>query len=53
MTSLSNSWQVILVRKTKNGSKKVIVDYDAIANNEIPDVPLQAGDRITVPQRAF
>jgi polysaccharide export outer membrane protein len=53
MTSLSNSWQVVLVRKTKKGPKKVIVDYDAISNNEIPDVPLQAGDRITVPQRAF
>jgi len=31
----------------------VVVDYDAINNNEIPDVPLQAGDKITVPQRPF
>ena len=31
----------------------VVVDYDAINNNEIPDVPLQAGDNITVPQRPF
>ena len=53
MTSLSRSYQVILVRKIKKGRKRVVVDYDAINNNEIPDVPLQAGDKITVPQRAF
>jgi protein involved in polysaccharide export with SLBB domain len=53
MTSLSRSYKVILVRKTSSGRKRVIVDYDAINNNEIPDVPLQAGDKITVPQRAF
>ncbi len=53
MTSLSRSWQVVLVRKTKDGRKRVVVDYDAINNNEIPDVPLQAGDNITVPQRPF
>lgn len=53
MTSLSRSWQVVLVRKGKEGRKRVVVDYDAINNNEIPDVPLQAGDKITVPQRPF
>jgi len=54
MTSLSQSWNVILLRKLPDGTKKrVVVDYDAITNNEIPDVPLQAGDKITVPQRAF
>ncbi|RLB58781.1 MAG: polysaccharide export protein [Deltaproteobacteria bacterium] len=54
MTSLSKTWSVILLRKTRDGKKKrVVVDYDAITNNEIPDVPLQAGDKITVPQRAF
>lgn len=53
MTSLARSSSVILVRKTSDGSKRVIVDYDAINNNEIPDVPLQAGDKITVPERAF
>jgi polysaccharide biosynthesis/export protein VpsN len=53
MTPLARSWRVILVRQTKNGSKRVVVDYDAINDNEIPDVPLQAGDKITVPQRAF
>ena len=53
LTSLSRSWQVVLVRKTKSGSKRAVVDYDAIENDEIPDVPLQAGDRIWVPQRPF
>jgi protein involved in polysaccharide export with SLBB domain len=53
MTSLARSWQVILVRKSSKGNKRVVVDYDAINNNEIPDVPLQAGDKITVPQRTF
>jgi len=31
----------------------VVVDYEAITNNKIPDVPLQAGDTIHVPQRVF
>jgi polysaccharide export outer membrane protein len=53
LTSLSRGWQVVLVRKVKKGSRRAIVDYDAITNNEIPDVPLQAGDRIWVPQRPF
>lgn len=54
MTSLSLSWEVILVRKTKGKkTRRAVVDYDAITNNEIPDVPLQAGDKITVPQKAF
>lgn len=54
MTSLARSWEVVLVRKVGGKKlKRVIVDYDAINNNEIPDVPLQAGDKITVPQRVF
>jgi polysaccharide export outer membrane protein len=53
MTPLARTWQVILVRQTKDGNKRVVVDYDAINDNEIPDVPLQAGDKITVPQRPF
>ena len=52
-TPLAKDHAVILVRKTREGSKRVIVDYEAIINNDIPDVPLRAGDRITVPQRAF
>jgi polysaccharide export outer membrane protein len=53
MTSLSKSGSVILLRKTKRGTRRVLVDYDAITNNDIPDVPLQPGDKITVPQRPF
>lgn len=52
-TPLAKAYAVILVRKTKDGSKRVVVDYEAIINNDIPDVPLQAGDKITVPQSAF
>ena len=53
MTSLARAWQVILVRKTGDKSERAVVDYEAITNNEIPDVPLQAGDKISVPQRPF
>ncbi len=51
MTSLARTSSVVLVRAVKGGSKAVVVDFDAITLNEIPDVPLQPGDRITVPQR--
>lgn len=53
MTSLARSWAVVLVRKIGKERRRVVVDYDAINNNEIPDVPLQAGDKVTIPQRTF
>ena len=53
LTSLGKGWQIILRRKLKKKTKRVVVDYEAIRNNEIPDVPLQAGDTITIPQKAF
>jgi len=53
VTSLARTWKVVLVRKTGTGNVRVVVDVDAINNNQIPDVPLQAGDRITVPQRVM
>ncbi|MEM9695570.1 MAG: polysaccharide biosynthesis/export family protein [Myxococcota bacterium] len=54
MTTLARSWAVVLVRRLPDGeTKRVVVDYDAINQNEIPDVPLQPGDKVTVPQRAF
>jgi polysaccharide export outer membrane protein len=53
MTPLAIRYEVKLVRKTKDGIKDAIVDYDAINNNEIPDVPLQPGDNITVPRSPF
>ena len=40
-------------RKIGSKTRRVVVDYGAITNNEIPDVPLQAGDTIHVPERVF
>jgi polysaccharide export outer membrane protein len=51
MTSLARTTNVVLIRATRSGARSVIVNFDAITLNEIPDIPLQAGDRITVPQR--
>ncbi len=53
MTPLAVRYRVKLVRKTKKGTVAVDVDYDAINNNEISDVPLQPGDNITVPRSAI
>jgi polysaccharide export outer membrane protein len=53
MTPLAIRWEVKLVRKTKTGMVDAIVDYDAINNNEIADVELQPGDKITVPRSPF
>ena len=53
MTPLAVRWEVTLVRKTRKGSVDAVVDYDAINNNEIKDVPLQPGDKITVPRSNF
>lgn len=53
MTPLAIEYQVKLVRKTKKGMVDAIVDYNAINNNEIKDVPLQPGDKITVPRSPF
>ena len=53
MTPLAIRYEVKVVRKTKNGMVDAIVDYDAINNNQIKDVPLQPGDNITVPRSPF
>jgi polysaccharide export outer membrane protein len=53
LTSLANKNAVLLRRKVGNTTRAVVVDYDAITTNQIPDVPLQAGDTIFVPQRPF
>lgn len=53
MTPLAIRWEVKLVRRTKKGSVDAIVDYDAINNNEIKDVMLSPGDKITVPRSPF
>ncbi len=53
VTSLARKNGVILRRTVKGKTRAVVVDYEAITNNDIPDVPLQAGDTIHVPQRVF
>ena len=53
LTSLARKSAVVLKRTSAGKTRAVIVDYDAITNNQIPDVPLQAGDTIFVPQRPF
>jgi protein involved in polysaccharide export with SLBB domain len=53
LTSLAKKNGVLLRRTVGGKTRAVVVDYDAITNNQIPDVPLQAGDTIFVPQRAF
>jgi polysaccharide export outer membrane protein len=53
LTPLARRNAVILRRKVGTATRAVVVDYEAITNNEIPDIPLQAGDTIHVPQRVF
>ncbi len=53
-TSLANPSAVTLRRKLSDGSVRVVrISVDAIIDNEIPDVPLQAGDSVNVPKSVF
>jgi polysaccharide export outer membrane protein len=53
-TSLANPDAVTLRRRMSDGSVKAVrISVDAIIDNEIPDVPLQAGDSINVPKSVF
>lgn len=45
--------RVLVRRKTKDGTVSNEVSAEAIMDNRIPDVPLQAGDSINVPQRPY
>lgn len=51
--SLADRSHVTIRRKVKGGTKAARVDVQAILDNEIPDVLLQAGDSIDVRQRVF
>lgn len=51
--SIAKLDQVRLTRKGKQGDVTVVVSADAINEGAAPDIPLQAGDRIYVPQRVF
>lgn len=52
-TSLAATGDVTLRRKVGDKIKSVRVDVQAILDNKIPDVMLQAGDAINVDQRVF
>jgi protein involved in polysaccharide export with SLBB domain len=45
--------RVTLTRKTKDGTRSVVVNAEAITEGRSEDIPLQAGDQIFVPQRVF
>jgi polysaccharide export outer membrane protein len=53
LTPLGRGRELVLRRQVGSGTRAVVVDYEAITNNEIPDVLLQAGDTIHVPARVF
>lgn len=45
--------RVTILRKTSRGIKSATVSVQAIVDNKLPDVPLQAGDSISVAQRIW
>jgi protein involved in polysaccharide export with SLBB domain len=45
--------KVTILRKVKGGIKSATVSVQAIIDNRLPDVPLQAGDSISVAQRIW
>lgn len=45
--------RVTLLRQTKNGTRVVTINVQDIIENQIADIPLQAGDSINIPQRVF
>lgn len=51
--SIADPDEVTIRRKVNGRIKFVTVSVKDIINNEIPDVPLQAGDSINVAQRIF
>ena len=53
LTSVAGGSHASLTRKTTKGQQTVQVDVDAISEGRGPDVPLQAGDQIYVPERIF
>lgn len=53
MTSIANKDRVNLTRRSKGGSRTVVLSVDAITEGRSPDVPLQAGDSIYIHERVF
>jgi protein involved in polysaccharide export with SLBB domain len=52
-TSIAKTDHVHLTRRTKTGSKTVVLSVDSITDGRSPDIPLQAGDAIYVGERVF
>lgn len=52
-TSIAKTDHVNLTRKTKSGSKSVVLSVDTITDGRSADIPLQAGDVIYVGERVF
>lgn len=52
-TSIAKTDRVNLTRKTKSGSKTVVLSVDSITDGRSPDIPLQAGDVLYVSERVF
>lgn len=50
---LARKSAVEIRRKVNGKTRRVIIDVDAIMDNERDDVPLQAGDSINVAQSPF
>ncbi len=52
-TSIAKTDHINLTRKTKSGSKTVVLSVDSITDGRSPDLLLQAGDAIYVGERVF
>lgn len=52
-TNMARKNEVTIRRKEKGGTRAAAISVESIIDNSIPDPPLQAGDSIYVPQRAF
>jgi polysaccharide biosynthesis/export protein VpsN len=52
-TSIAKTDRINLTRKTKSGSKTVVLSVDSITDGRTADIPLQAGDVIYVGERVF
>jgi polysaccharide export outer membrane protein len=53
LTSIANKDRVNLTRRSKTGSKTVVISVDAITEGRSRDIPLQAGDQIYIHERVF
>lgn len=53
LNAIGNADWVNLIRKSKDGTKSVIISLGSIMVGRSPDIPLQAGDQIFVHERVF